>query len=208
MKVTDVDISQLLYTPVVADHQYDHDEEGQGFFKKHFSKKEKPEVPFFNKRVEEFGRDALYDDIMEKCDAYIVKGAPFETMVVLSRSYLILPGKEIFPLYDVFKFAIKNERYDNRPYEQYAIDRFDEPYDPTFVSEYDNEEGFELDRFNIRLMITDENNIDFEYVFPMEVAERRDFRDQLNERLAPIGAHDFSDEDVMDGQFTEEEPWQ
>ena len=42
--------------------------------------------------------------------------------------------------------------------------------------------------------------------FPMEVADRRDFREQLNDRLAPIGALDLSDEDVMEGRFTEEEP--
>ena len=206
MKVTDVDIGLLLYTPAVADHRYDHDEEDQGFFKKLFSKKEEPEVPFFNRRVEEFGRDALYDDIKEKCDAYMVKGAPFETMVVLSKSYLILPGKEIFPLYDVFKFAIQNEHFDRRPYEQYAIDRFNEPYDPSYVSEFEGEESYELDRFNIMLTITDENKLDYEYIFPMEVADRKDFREQLNERLAPIGALDFSDEDVMEGRFTEEEP--
>ena len=206
MKVTDVDTGLLLYTPVIADHQYDHGEEKQGFFKKLFSKKEKPEVPFFNKRIEEFGRDALYDDIKERCDAYMVKGAPFETMVVLSRSYLILPGKEIFPLYDVFKFAIQNEWFGNRSYEQYAIDRAGEPYDPSYVSEYEGEEGFELDRFNIMLRITDGNNIEYEYVFPMEVADRRNFREQLNDRLAPIGALDLSDEDVMEGRFTEEEP--
>ena len=206
MKVTDVDIGLLLYTPAVADHGYDHGEEDQGFFKKLFSKKEEPEVPFFNRRVEEFGRDALYDDIKEKCDAYMVKGAPFETMVVLSKSYLILPGKEIFPLYDVFKFAIQNECFDRRPYEQYAIDRFNEPYDPSYVSEFEGEESYELDRFNIMLTITDENKLDYEYIFPMEVADRKDFREQLNERLAPIGALDFSDEDVMEGTFTEEEP--
>jgi hypothetical protein len=208
MKVTDIDIGLLLYTPDVSDHEYDHGEDSKGLFKKHFLKKKKPEVPFFNTRVEEFGRDALYDDINEKYDAYIVKGAPLDTMVVLSRSYLILPGKEIFPLYDVFKFAIQNESCYERPYEQYAIDRFDEPYDPDFISEYDNEEGFELDRFNIRLRITDKNNLVYDYVFPMEVADRRDFREQLNDRLAPVGAHDFSDEDVMEGRFTDDEPWQ
>lgn len=56
------------------------------------------------------------------------------------------------------------------------------------------------------LTITDENKLDYEYIFPMEVADRKDFREQLNERLAPIGALDFSDEDVMEGTFTEEEP--
>ena len=205
MKVTDINIDRLLYTEPVRKQPYDNDEEERGFFKKIFSKKDEPEVPFFNTRVEEFGRDALYDDIKEGFDAYIVTGAPFETMVVLSRSYLILPGKEIFPLYDVERFAIKNEHYGNRPYEQYAIDRFDEPYDPTFVSEYDNEEGFELDRFNILLQITDENHLQYEYVFPMEVADRKDFRDKLNERLGPVGALDLSDDDVMEGRFPDDE---
>jgi hypothetical protein len=205
MKVTDINIDQLLYTEPVKKLSYDNDEEERGFFKKMFSKNKEPEIPFFNSRVEEFGKDNLYDDIKEGYDAYIVNGAPFETMVVLSRCYLILPGKEIFPLYDVKRFAIKNEHYGNRPYEQYAIDRFDVPYDPSFVSEYDNEEGFELDRFNILLQITDDNNLLYEYVFPMEVADRRDFRAKLNERLEPAGAMDFSEEDVMEGRFPDDE---
>ena len=203
MKVTDINIDQLLYTQPVSSQSYDDGEEG-GFFKKLFSKKKEPEIPFFNKRIEQFGRDELYNDIKEGYDAYIVKGAPFETMVVLSQSYLILPEKEIFPLYDVARFAIKTEHYGNRPYEQYAIDRFDEPYDPTYISEYENEEAFELDRFNILLQIIDENKILYEYVFPMEVADRKDFRAKLNERLAPVGVFDASDEEVMEGRFPDD----
>ena len=168
MKITDLNIDQLLYTKPVKTQSYEDDEEGGGFFKKLFSKKAEPEIPFFNQRVEEFGRDELYDDIKEGYDAYIVKGAPFETMVVLSRSYLILPEKEIFPLYDVTRFAIKTEHYGNRPYEQYALD------------------------------------ILYEYVFPMEVADRKDFREKLNERLAPVGVFDASDEEVMEGSFPDD----
>lgn len=204
MKITDINIDRLLYTQPVRDRSYEDDEEG-GFFRKLFAKKKEPEIPFFNKRVEQFGRDELYDDIKEESDAYIVKGAPFETMVVLSHSFLILPEKEIFPLYDVTRFAIKNEHYGNRPYEQYAIDRFDEPYDPHYISEYEGEEDFELNRFNILLQITDENNALFEYVFPMEVSDRRDFREKLNERMSQVGVADFSDEDVMEGRFPDDE---
>ena len=204
MKISDLNIDQLLYTKPVKTHSYEDDEEGGGFFKKLFSKKAEPEIPFFNQRVEEFGRDELYDDIKEGYDAYIVKGAPFETMVVLSRSYLILPEKEIFPLYDVTRFAIKTEHYGNRPYEQYALDRFNEPYDPNYISEYEGEESFELDRFNVLLQITDENNILYEYVFPMEVADRKDFREKINERLAPVGVFDASDEEVMEGSFPDD----
>ena len=206
MKVNDINIDQLLYTQPVSNKSRYSDEEEGGFFKKLFNKKEEQdEVPFFNTRIEEFGRDTLYEDLKDGYDAYIVKGAPFETMVVLSSCYLILPGKEIFPLYDIARFAIKNEPYGRRPYEQYAIDRFDEPYDPNFVSEYENEEGFELDRFNILLWIRDENNLLYEYVFPMEVADRRDFRAKLNERMAEFGVVDLSEEDVMDGKFPDDE---
>jgi len=205
MKITDLNIDQLLYTKPVRSQPYDDDEEGGGFFKRLFAKKAEPEIPFFNKRVEEFGRDELYDDVKDGYDAYIVKGAPFETMVVVSRSYLIIPEKEIFPLYKVFKFAIKNEHYGNRPYEQYAIDRFDKPYDPNYISEYEGEESFELDRFNVLLQITDKYNLFYEYVIPMEVADRSDFRAKLNDRMAQIGVIDDSDEDVMEGRFPDDE---
>lgn len=201
MKVTDVNIDQVLYTEPVRSRPYDSDEETGGFFKKLFKKKEEPEVPFFNRRVEEFGRDELYEDIKDGYVAYMVKGAPFETMVLLSHNYLILPGKEIFPLCDVARFGIMNENAADRPYEQYAIDRINEPYDPNFVSEYEGEEGFELARFNVRLKITDENNLVFGYVFPMEIPDRQDFRDKLNERLAPFGVIDESNEYAIQGRF-------
>ena len=207
MKVTDINIDQVLYTEPVRSCNYDSDEETGGFFKKLFKKKNEPEVPFFNTRVEEFGRDELYEDIKDGYNAYMVKGAPFETMVLLSHNYLILPGKEIFPLCDVAKFAIINENEEDRPYEQYAIDRFNEPYDPNFVSEYEGEEEYELNRFNVKLKITDENNLVFGYVFPMEVADRQDFRDKLNERLAPYGVIDESNELAIEGRFPDEDMW-
>ena len=203
MKVTDINIDQLLYMQPVKNPDR-IDEENGGFFKKLFSKKEEPEIPFFNQRVEEFGRDELYDDIKDGYDAYIVKGAPFDTMIVISRSYLIIPGKEIFPLYDITGFAIISEPYGNRPYEQYATDRAGEPYDPNYISEFEGEESFELDRFNVLLRITDENNLIYEYVFPMEVDDRKDFRAKLNERMAEIGVDDGSDEDFIEGRFPDD----
>ena len=54
------------------------------------------------------------------------------------------------------------------------------------------------------LQITDENNILYEYVFPMEAADRKDFREKLNERLAPVGVFDASDEEVMEGSFPDD----
>ena len=204
MKLTDVNFDELLTLPMTGP-LYDYtEEEDAGFFKKLFSKKKEPEIPFFQQRIMQFGRDELYNEFKEGYDAYVIKGAPAESLVVLTHSYLIIPEKEIFPLYDVTQFAIKAEHYGDRPYEQYAIDRFGEPYDPEYISEYENEEGFELARFNILLQIIDENKILYEYVFPMEVADRKDFRAQLNERLAPVGVLDCSDEEVIEGRFPDD----
>ena len=203
MKITDVNFDELLTLPMTGP-LYDYTEEEEGFFKKLFSKKKEPEIPFFQQRIMQFGRDELYNEFKEGYDAYVIKGAPAESLVVLTHSYLIIPEKEIFPLYDVTQFAIKTEHYGDRPYEQYAIDRFGEPYDPEYISEYENEEGFELARFNILLQIIDENKILYEYVFPMEVEDRKDFRAKLNERLAPVGVLDASDEEVMEGRFPDD----
>ena len=203
MKLTDVNFDELLTLPMTGP-LYDYTEEDAGFFKKLFSRKKEPETSFFAKRIEQFGRDELYNEFKEGYDAYVIKGAPAESLVVLTHSYLIIPEKEIFPLYDVTQFAIKTEHYGDRPYEQYAIDRFGEPYDPEYISEYENEEGFELARFNILLQIIDENKILYEYVFPMEVEDRKDFRAKLNERLAPVGVLDASDEEVMEGRFPDD----
>lgn len=205
MKVTDINLDQLLYTEPVKSQPYDSPEEEGGFFKKVFAKKKEPEVPFFNTRVEEFGRDEIYNDLMEGYDAYYIQGAPFETMVVLTSCYLILPGREIFPLYDVERFALKNEYAGNRKYEQYAIDRKGIPYDPAYVSEFEGEESFELDRFNVLLQITDENHLLYEYVIKMEVPDRKDFRARLIERLeVGGGAIDLSEEDAIEGLFVDD----
>ena len=142
---------------------------------------------------------------MEGYDAYYIQGAPFETMVVLTSCYLILPGREIFPLYDVERFALKNEYAGDRKYEQYAIDRKGIPYDPAYVSEFEGEEIFELDRFNVLLQITDENHLLYEYVIKMEVPDRKDFRARLIERLeVGGGAIDLSEEDAIEGLFVDD----
>ena len=62
-------------------------------------------------------------------------------------------------------------------------------------------------RFNILLQITDENNQRYEYVIQMETADRKDFREKLNERLAKVGVIDDSDEDVIEGRFPDDGPW-
>jgi len=203
MKITDINIGMLLYTSPAGSKVYDDAGENEGFFNKLFSKKNEPEIPFFIQRIEEIGRDTLYDDISEGYDAYLVPGAPEETTVVLSKNFLIIPGKEIFPLADVNRFAIYN--ITDPGIEQYATDRINEPYDPSYISPYKGEEGYELARFNVRLVIIDDDNQRYSYTFPLEIADRRDFRAQFNARFDRIGGiEDFSLEDVMDGVFDEE----
>ena len=70
MKVTDIILDQLLYTEPVKSQPYDSPEEEGGFFKKVFAKKKEPEVPFFNTRVEEFGRDEIYNEMKSTVDRY------------------------------------------------------------------------------------------------------------------------------------------
>ena len=66
MKVTDVNIDQLLYTQPVRTTDYDEAEESEGLFKKLFKKNEKPKASYYETRIEEFGKDDLYDDIKDE----------------------------------------------------------------------------------------------------------------------------------------------
>lgn len=66
MKITDVNIDQLLYTQPVRTTDYDEAEEFEGLFKKLFQKKDKHKSSYFETRIEEFGLDVLYDDIKDE----------------------------------------------------------------------------------------------------------------------------------------------
>ena len=88
------------------------------------------------------------------------------------------------------------------PWEQYAEDRgLDTPYDPTYISEFEGEEEYELERFKIRLVIVDIYGMQFRYDFYMETSDRRDFHEQFANRCDGI---DFTREDVLDGKFSED----
>ena len=73
--------------------------------------------------------------------------------------------------------------------------------DPDYKSEYEDEEGFELDRFNVEFIIHEEENGVIIHSFPMEIEDRKDFRQRLLDRCI---ADDLSDEGVFEGKFNEE----
>ena len=89
------------------------------------------------------------------------------------------------------------------PWEQYAVDRgIDTPYDPSYTSEFEGEEEYELERFKIRLIIVDEYGMRFIYDFYMEAADRRDFHKQLSDRCDGV---DFTRNDVLNGTFEDDD---
>ena len=201
MRIDYYDIDKILHTPQITS-SYDEEEEG-GFFKKLFSKKTKENDSIYDNLIEEYGRENLRADMEEQTDAFLIRFAPIDTVVILTNNFFILPEQAIVPLERVRKFCIGNVI--NAPFTQYAIDRINEPYDPDYVSEYEGEEGFELERFNIRLLLIDELDVRYEYVFPLELADREAFRDLLNERCVDV--EDLSDEFAMRGEFNEEDEW-
>lgn len=197
MIVNDIDKDGLLFIPSVSNSNYE--DESDSFFKKLFAKKKHIEESFFESRIKEFGYDTLYDELSDHPLVYWVEGTPRETMVILTNQFLMLPDKEIFALDKISKYAMYNI-YDT-PFAQYAIDRKDYPYDPLYVSEYEGEESFELDRFKVQFVIVDVYGLRYEYEFLMETKDRRNFHDAFVSRCKGI---DFTSNAVIEGTFEDD----
>ena len=150
-------------------------------------------------RINEIGRDELEQELSGEIDAYRIEKSDPMTTIILTENYLILPNQDIFPLENVKKFALGAVYLPE--YMQYAQDREGVPYDPEYKSEYEGEESYELDRFNIDLVLADEENAIYTYTFPMEVSDRKDFRDRLSDRCI---ANDLSEDLVFEGKFNED----
>lgn len=196
MKIDSVNPDDILGTANKGIYGARQDEE-KGFFKKLFGKKDEEE--YFEKKVREIGREELEKELSGGIDAYLVEKADPKNTVVITENYLIIPGKEIFPLYTIHEFGLGSEWMPS--YQQYAMDRFGIPYDPDFKSEYEDEDGYELDRFNVELVIRDEERNMFIYSFPMEIKDRSDFCQRLLDRCI---AEEYSDEGVFEGKFNED----
>ena len=165
MRIENVDIDVILGTENKGIYGA-HEKEKKGFFKKLFDKEDAQEE-YFKDRVQEIGRGELEKELSGEIDAYLVEKADPKNTVILTENYFILPGKELFPLYMIKEFALGSEWMP--PYQQYAADRFGIPYDPDYKSEYEDEEGFELDRFNVEFIIHEEENGVIIHSFPMEI---------------------------------------
>ena len=193
MKLDYIDSEQILFLPSAP---RDYDGEKESFISKLFKKK--PQDTFYESRIKEIGKDTLYTEL-DNADAFLVKNATWENTIILTPNYLIIPKQEIFKLSRIQKFAMANVV--DAPFQQYAEDRFDKEYDPNYISEYEGEESFELDRFNINLLIVDDTGLGYKYTFPIEVKDRQEFHDLLIERSE---ADDFTPDDVLEGEFETE----
>lgn len=200
MKVNDIIIDQILHVPGPAKHYDSGEDEDEGLFKKLFSKKEKePKDTFYTSRIKEFGRDVLYDELLRGYDAYKIDKAPLDTMIILTENYLIIPEHEVFPLETLRKFALFTSW---NVCTEYAQAREGCPYDPDYVSEYENEEAFELGRFEIRLILTDNFKQRYQHFIFMEVPDRKDFHQGIIDRCPR--ADDYTSEDVLEGGYFED----
>ena len=203
MRLEKIDIPLILPQPIPDKLSYYGEDEEKSFFAKLFKKKAVPEKSFYEKRIEEFGYDELYCELNDNPLIYHVRNTTIDKAVVLTENYLILPGQEILKLERISKYVICN--LGHMPWEQYAEDRgINTPYDPAYISEYEGEEEYELERFKIQLVIVDEYGMRFIYDLYMEASDRRDFHKQLSFRCNGV---DFTREDVLDGQFSEDDDY-
>ena len=203
MRLETIDIPLILPQHVSGRaSNYEEDEE-RGFFAKLFKKKDVPEKSFYESRIEEYGYDELYSELSDSPEIYQVRNTSYDKAVILTENYFILPGQEILPLERISKYVICNLW--QMPWEQYAEDRgIDTPYDPSYVSEFEGEEEYELERFKLRLVIADKYNMQFIYDFYMEVSDRRDFYEKFSDRCDGV---DFTREGVLDGRFSEDDDY-
>lgn len=201
MRIDKIDIPLILPQPMQDRSSYYGEDERQSFFSKLFKKKEVREKSFYEERIEEFGYDVLYSELNNSPLIYHVRNTAYDKAVILTENYLFLPGHEIFQLERISKYMICN--LGHMPWEQYAVDRgIDTPYDPSYTSEFEGEEEYELERFKIRLIIVDKYGMRFVYEFYMEASDRRDFHKQLSDRC---GGVDFTRNDVLNGTFEDDD---
>lgn len=198
MKITDIDVDKILFISPFEITTTSSSE--GGFLKKLFGKKlgktMSPEE-FYKDEVQKRGVDLLREELTSEDVVAWQQQSPYqEYPIVLTSSYLFIPGQDIICLDDILKFGMANLPGEHW---QYARDRMNEPYDPTYVSEFEGEETYEIDRFKVLFSTTDKFGQSFKYEFLMEVADRPEFVSLMKKRS---GAVDFSDDDVLNGRFS------
>ncbi len=68
MRIEDIDISLILPQPGMSNASHNEEEEEKGFFAKLFKKKETPDKPFYESRIEELGYDEIYSELSDDPD--------------------------------------------------------------------------------------------------------------------------------------------
>ena len=200
MKITDIDIDKILF---VSPFETTREEEPSGgFLKKLFGKKETSPSEFYKEEVKSRGVDLLREELTSEMVAAYQMQSPYqEYPVVITSEYLFFPGQDIVKLGDIRKVGLFNYMEHSGEHWQYAIDRMNEPYDPSHTSEYEGEETYEIDRFKVTFVIVDKAGQRFEYHFLMDKEDRPEF---LSLILDHTGAVDYSDDDVLKGEFDED----
>ena len=203
MRITDIDIDKILCISMFSSAaSADEEEEEGGFLKKLFSKKHKKEENFYEDKVREIGVEKLREELAGDVYAYRMEGVFDAPCLVLTDNYLIIEGEDILPLDDVQEFGLHNLASFDPCLFQFATDRIGIPYDPSFVSEYEGEESFELSRFKVKLQIKDDYGQIFEYDVPMDIEDRKAFCKVMCDSW---DVEDSSDQDCLEGTFDDRE---
>ena len=199
MKITDIDADKILFvSPVESAAEEEHSE---GFLKKLFGKKKISPNDFYREEVKSRGVDLLREELIDEVVAAYQMQSPYqEYPVVITSGYLFFPGEDIVKLDDIAKVGLFNYFGSSGDHWQYATDRINEPYDPSYTSEYEGEAAYEIDRFKVTLVIVDKIGQRFEYHFLMDKDDRSEFISLILDRT---GAVDYSDSDVLKGEFDE-----
>lgn len=198
-------VDPLLVLGTVDKFKYLREDEDRGFLDKIFHKNKKSAIPTYETAIEEAGRDVLEKEILD--DDYILLYTldkdRTDLYVVLTENYLILPNQDVIPFEEVTRYGLFNEL--EVPFAQYAEDRMGIPFDPTFISEYEGEETYELDRFSMLFSYVDQHGLVYKYTIYMDVADRQEFYDYLSARLE--GKDDYTSKLVINGEF-EDNPYE
>lgn len=198
-------IEPLLVLGTSNKSNYQSEDEEKGFFDKLFRKNKKNDIPPFEAAVERIGKDVLESEILndEYILAYTVDKNRNDLYVVLTENYLILPNQDVISFENVKRYGLFNALEPD--FAQYAEDRMNIPYDPTYTSEYEGEETYELDRFSLLFSYVDNHGLRYMYTIYMDVADRKEFYDYLSARLED--KEDRTSNLVIEGKF-EDDPYE
>ena len=200
MRLDSIDPNLIL--GIVNEYDYESEDENKGLFGKLFRKKKVDKVALFINDIEVIGIDILEKEILndDYILAYTIDKDRTDLYVVLTENYLIIPNQVVVSLSDVKKYGLFNVL--NPDFAQYAEDRLNIPYDPTFRSEYEGEDTYELDRFSMAFAYVDKFGLSYEYTFYMDVADRKEFYEYLSARLEDKA--DWTSRFVISGRFEDD----